>query len=116
MADSICPICQDSLAEGGTITSCKHVFCMECIHTWLLEHTDCPMCRRVLIKPQQEEIQRRSIILEQFREEYDHLEDASIIEHRERSDSEDELSIVVRGALVLYVIVFAPTAFLWPMS
>lgn len=41
-----CPICIDTIPGGKvTITPCQHVFCSDCITSWLGQHTMCPMCR-----------------------------------------------------------------------
>lgn len=42
-----CPMCYEQLTNPVT-TPCKHIYCRECISTWLSEHTSCPMCRAQL--------------------------------------------------------------------
>jgi hypothetical protein len=42
----VCPICIESISIGRKINSCKHVFCQECIETWLNDHKTCPVCVR----------------------------------------------------------------------
>jgi len=55
---SICLECyspNDTIAwakDGGTNSSdagCDHIFHQECLYAWLHEHSDCPLCRRVIL-------------------------------------------------------------------
>lgn len=47
-----CSVCLIDFAEGGTLCQlprCKHVFHKQCIDTWLLTNTNCPLCRRSVL-------------------------------------------------------------------
>jgi len=44
-----CVICFCDFKDGqeiGWSQNCEHVFCKDCIRSWLLKHPDCPCCRR----------------------------------------------------------------------
>ena len=46
----MCPICCEEYEKGDDIAwskneDCVHAFHTDCIVPWLLEHSDCPMCR-----------------------------------------------------------------------
>lgn len=43
----ICTICTDQF-EVGTMTSCGHQFCKDCVLTWWSQHRNCPVCKTVL--------------------------------------------------------------------
>lgn len=40
----ICQLCSETRVEP-TSTLCGHIFCWTCIHKWLKERTECPICR-----------------------------------------------------------------------
>src|SRR3990167_11499468 len=44
---SMSAICQDNLPPVSTITNlqCNHTFHTECIDTWFINNTTCPICR-----------------------------------------------------------------------
>ena len=42
-----CSICLDKI-KNEVILKCKHKFCKECIHKWLLENDTCPICRTII--------------------------------------------------------------------
>ena len=43
-SDNICPICDERKVE--IMLDCKHLFCEQCIKTWLFDkNNSCPMCR-----------------------------------------------------------------------
>jgi len=52
-----CSICLDDLEEGDTlakskfpeVSSCGHIFHYDCLHKWLSNHDECPVCRRNLL-------------------------------------------------------------------
>ena len=47
-----CSICQQSFNDNDItrmLNSCKHIFHLTCIDTWLSEHSTCPSCRHNLI-------------------------------------------------------------------
>ncbi|KAL2396397.1 putative ATP-dependent helicase [Exophiala dermatitidis] len=46
-APRICTICTDNF-EVGTMTSCGHQFCKDCILTWWAQHRNCPVCKTPL--------------------------------------------------------------------
>lgn len=46
---STCPICSKSMAEGQEcliIAECSHPFHIPCIEDYLINHTECPVCKR----------------------------------------------------------------------
>ena len=47
--DLECPICYEEIGEGVQL-KCKHGFHEECIQTWFMKKTTCPMCRYDIIK------------------------------------------------------------------
>lgn len=43
-----CVVCQEDFSDGErvrTINKCKHMFHMNCIDPWLLQKSECPLCR-----------------------------------------------------------------------
>ncbi|CAD5195641.1 unnamed protein product [Musa acuminata subsp. malaccensis] len=49
-----CAICLAEFADGDEVRvlpQCGHGFHAECVDTWLLSHSSCPSCRRVLVVP-----------------------------------------------------------------
>lgn len=40
-----CPVCMVDVSNARTL-ECGHVFCDDCIRTWILEKPNCPMCRK----------------------------------------------------------------------
>jgi len=52
--DSICAICQDSMAAGSearTLNACDHSFHTGCIDTWFSRNVNCPVCRHDIREP-----------------------------------------------------------------
>lgn len=48
MDDDTCPICMDLLQEKETVyimNVCSHLYCKECIETWVSENKTCPVCK-----------------------------------------------------------------------
>ena len=43
-SDIICLLCSQDRVEP-TSTLCGHIFCWQCIHHWLKERNECPICR-----------------------------------------------------------------------
>lgn len=43
-SSSICQLCSEATMDP-TSTICGHVFCWQCIHNWLRETRECPICR-----------------------------------------------------------------------
>lgn len=41
---SLCQLCSEARIEP-TSTICGHIFCWQCIHRWLRERSECPICR-----------------------------------------------------------------------
>lgn len=39
-----CPICFEEIGEGVQL-KCDHMYHSDCIHTWFMKKTTCPMCR-----------------------------------------------------------------------
>ncbi|EXJ96198.1 hypothetical protein A1O1_01324 [Capronia coronata CBS 617.96] len=46
-APRICTICTDNF-EVGTMTSCGHQFCKDCVLLWWSQHRNCPVCKTTL--------------------------------------------------------------------
>ncbi|KIW50699.1 hypothetical protein PV05_09487 [Exophiala xenobiotica] len=46
-APRVCTICTDQF-EVGTMTSCGHQFCKDCVLTWWAHHHNCPICKTSL--------------------------------------------------------------------
>ncbi|KAK1256567.1 RING-H2 finger protein ATL8 [Acorus gramineus] len=47
-----CPICLAEFVEGDEIRilpQCGHGFHVSCVDTWLVSHSSCPSCRRILV-------------------------------------------------------------------
>jgi len=44
-----CGICFDQFEERGVLDCCKHVFCTNCIDTWLDRCCRCPHCKQVVL-------------------------------------------------------------------
>lgn len=45
--DDICPICRESMVEKNLPclkTLCSHLFCKQCLTTWLSSNKKCPIC------------------------------------------------------------------------
>jgi len=40
-----CPVCMVDVSNARAL-GCGHVFCDDCIRTWILEKPNCPMCRK----------------------------------------------------------------------
>lgn len=45
--DNVCSICFDEYIDRDVLTvlPCKHQYHQQCIIEWLLQHTECPLCR-----------------------------------------------------------------------
>lgn len=49
--DDECPICMDKFLEKENIVKtnvCNHIFCKECLETWIVENKVCPVCKQEL--------------------------------------------------------------------
>lgn len=46
-----CPVCHEDHkdVDNITLTKCTHIFCKDCLKTWLEEKESCPLCREKLI-------------------------------------------------------------------
>ncbi|CAF0821131.1 unnamed protein product [Rotaria sordida] len=44
LRDNHCPICQSEYQDPIMLT-CKHIFCEECVSSWLDRNATCPLCR-----------------------------------------------------------------------
>ena len=51
-----CPICNEQLMEGVNVLTCGHRFHNECIESWLTSHNSCPLCRRPIVEPEEDEL------------------------------------------------------------
>ena len=46
--DTECYICLDTLLQGSCVRRlnvCTHMYCIDCIDTWLKNHNSCPVCK-----------------------------------------------------------------------
>jgi len=83
----VCGICIDEFSLGEKIinpTNCTHIFHAECIVHWLEHHYDCPICRELMVMPEQVaekvKILRNSESCTKINESTNILENLSIIE------------------------------------
>jgi len=44
LTETMCPICQ-SQYKDPIVLPCKHIFCEECVSSWIDRNASCPMCR-----------------------------------------------------------------------
>ncbi|XP_020238729.1 RING-H2 finger protein ATL33-like [Cajanus cajan] len=47
-----CPVCLSAFADGEEVrqlSACKHSFHASCIDMWLSKHSNCPICRAVIV-------------------------------------------------------------------
>ena len=49
VTERICIICKDQI-ENGILTSCGHIYCMDCLQFWWATHRNCPTCKKHLRK------------------------------------------------------------------
>ena len=49
VTERICIICKDPI-ENGILTSCGHIYCVECLQFWWGTHRNCPTCKKHLRK------------------------------------------------------------------
>ncbi|CAM4950942.1 unnamed protein product [Rotaria socialis] len=47
LRENMCPICQSEY-QDPIILTCKHIFCEECVSSWLDRNASCPLCRSKL--------------------------------------------------------------------
>lgn len=41
-----CPLCYEfAISNVALVPECGHVFCWQCIHTWVAENQSCPLCK-----------------------------------------------------------------------
>lgn len=41
-----CPLCYElAIANAALVPECGHVFCWQCIHTWVADNQTCPLCK-----------------------------------------------------------------------
>ena len=47
-----CIICYEDFQEGDNVTTlpCAHVFHIDCIKVWILQHGNCPVCKFIITK------------------------------------------------------------------
>ena len=41
-----CSICYEFPKDAKVITPCKHLFCHDCLGTWMKSNRCCPVCKR----------------------------------------------------------------------
>lgn len=49
VTERICIICKDQIVNG-ILTSCGHIYCVECLQFWWGTHRNCPTCKKHLRK------------------------------------------------------------------
>lgn len=45
-AEKECPICHEQVKNPLIEMTCMNVFCAECLYTWLIDHNQCPYCKK----------------------------------------------------------------------
>lgn len=41
-----CPLCYElAIGTASLVAECGHVFCWDCIHTWIIDNPTCPLCK-----------------------------------------------------------------------
>lgn len=40
-----CAVCQDRISERASVDGCAHQFCFQCISSWVLVNSTCPLCK-----------------------------------------------------------------------
>jgi len=44
-----CSIClEDMISRNCVLLTCRHIFCLDCIHIWLVNKNKCPLCRHAI--------------------------------------------------------------------
>ena len=43
--ENICTICRENISENSVKLQCGHIFCLNCITSWLVIQRTCPLCR-----------------------------------------------------------------------
>jgi len=46
--DGQCSVCRDARSDSLMAQPCRHLFCTECIATWLAANDNCPLCRTLV--------------------------------------------------------------------
>ncbi|GAB4855517.1 hypothetical protein Ancab_024136 [Ancistrocladus abbreviatus] len=87
-----CAICLNEFEDDETlrlITKCDHVFHTDCIDSWLVAHTTCPVCRANLV-PQPGESTHAANELEQINEHSSSPDDVILEVSQQESEAKDE--------------------------
>eukprot|EP00667_Euglena_gracilis_P008752 EG_transcript_8863 len=57
---SECSICREPMAPAAVKLACDHIFCEDCIVSWLDRKKQCPLCRHTVEAPDQPHVTLRS--------------------------------------------------------
>lgn len=82
-----CSICTEHF-NNPSLTPCQHVYCLECIVTWLRQSTTCPQCRA--------RVEPSSLVTLVTQEQSQRQEDEDNEQHVERTDTNSRMDILER--------------------
>jgi len=47
--NEICTVCRETLSDTSVELKCKHLYCLNCIFSWLNQQYTCPTCRTIVL-------------------------------------------------------------------
>ncbi|KAL9614149.1 MAG: hypothetical protein Q9167_001359 [Letrouitia subvulpina] len=102
----LCTICQQAF-EVGTLTSCGHSYCMECLRLWWNSHRTCPTCKKhlsrndfysITYKPQELTMQEETQVLVEPARQAENSSPPAIYSDIHRSTLNEIKNIEVNGS------------------